>query len=291
DAKRKRVSDLLDTKIEVAKIMDIVKCSRSLVFKVAKMAKDGEGLERKAGKTGEEDQGGTHKSMNHLSNDFSVDPMTINRAVREDLGLASYTRTLRHLMTEDMKRERLTRCKKVLTWLNGNGSIVKIFSDKKIFTVDQVYNRRNDQWFGKQQKRYWGCTVQNIWCNNDGKKMPPFFFKAGEKIRKDTYYKVLRPISPTETMCGRKMVLHHTRRTCARNSALPTAEGHVALLLAGSEPVGLRRTNRTPHPNVDALNATIRTEWVNMLEEFLINSCKAFRPRVEPVIEAEGGHI
>ncbi|QQP51069.1 Uncharacterized protein FKW44_012285 [Caligus rogercresseyi] len=49
--------------------------------------------------------------MNHLSNDFSVDPMTINRAVREDLGLTSYTRTLRHLLTEDMRRKRLTRCK------------------------------------------------------------------------------------------------------------------------------------------------------------------------------------
>ncbi|QQP34797.1 Uncharacterized protein FKW44_022810 [Caligus rogercresseyi] len=46
-----------------------------------------------------------------------------------------------------------------------------------------------------------------------------------------------------------------------------------------------RKTNRTPHPNVDALNATIRTE------EFPINSCKAFRHRVEAVIEAEGSHI
>ncbi|QQP37638.1 Uncharacterized protein FKW44_017971, partial [Caligus rogercresseyi] len=38
-----------------------------------------------------------------------------------------------------------------------------------------------------------------------------------------------------------------------------------------------RKTNRIPHPNVDALKATIRTEWDNMPEEFLINSCKVFR--------------
>ncbi|QQP38520.1 Uncharacterized protein FKW44_019108, partial [Caligus rogercresseyi] len=50
-------------------------------------------------------------------------------------------------------------------------------------------------------------------------------------------------------------------------------------------------TNRTPHPNVDALKATIRTEWDNMSEELLINSCKAFRRHVEAVIEAEGGHF
>ncbi|QQP50208.1 Uncharacterized protein FKW44_011135 [Caligus rogercresseyi] len=52
-----------------------------------------------------------------------------------------------------------------------------------------------------------------------------------------------------------------------------------------------RDTNRTPHPNVDAIKTTIRTEWGNMSEEFLINSCKAFRRCVEVVIEAEGGHI
>ncbi|QQP58172.1 Uncharacterized protein FKW44_003403, partial [Caligus rogercresseyi] len=50
-----------------------------------------------------------------------------------------------------------------------------------------------------------------------------------------------------------------------------------------------KKTNRTPHPNVDALKATIRTEWDNMSEEFLINSCKSFRRRVEAVIKAEGG--
>ncbi|QQP57889.1 Uncharacterized protein FKW44_003037 [Caligus rogercresseyi] len=61
------------------------------------------------------------------------------------------------------------------------------------------------------------------------------------------------------------------------------AEGHVALLLAGSEPVGLCRVGRigeedhmTLHPNLDTLKATIRTEWDSNVEEFLINSCKTF---------------
>ncbi|QQP52600.1 Uncharacterized protein FKW44_004797 [Caligus rogercresseyi] len=94
---------------------------------------------------------------------------------------------------------------------------------------------------------------------SDGKKMLPFFLKAGEKIRKKTYYKVL------------------SRR-------------NVALLLAGSEPVGLRRVERIGE-ELDALKALIRTEWDNMSEEFLINSCKTFWRHVEAVIEAEGGHI
>ncbi|QQP34699.1 Uncharacterized protein FKW44_022674, partial [Caligus rogercresseyi] len=58
------------------------------------------------------------------------------------------------------------------------------------------------------------------------------------------------------------------------------------------KPIGLRRvgelemkTNRTPHPNVDTLKATIRTKWDNMSEKLLINFCKAFRRRVGAVMK------
>ncbi|QQP48901.1 Uncharacterized protein FKW44_009369 [Caligus rogercresseyi] len=119
DAKRMRISDLLDAEIEVAKIIDIVKCSRSLIFKVAKMKKNGEGLERKAGSGGynlkrtpeflerlekkvKEDP---TKSMNRLSDDFSVDPMTINRAAEEKIRKETYYKVLRYT---------------VLPWLKAN---------------------------------------------------------------------------------------------------------------------------------------------------------------------------
>ncbi|QQP51513.1 Hypothetical protein FKW44_012902 [Caligus rogercresseyi] len=43
--------------------------------------------------------------MSLLSNDLSVDPMTINRAVRGGFGVNLIHRTLRNLLTEDMKRK------------------------------------------------------------------------------------------------------------------------------------------------------------------------------------------
>ncbi|QQP52624.1 Uncharacterized protein FKW44_004830, partial [Caligus rogercresseyi] len=243
---------------------------------------------RVPGETGEEDQGGPTKSMNCLSNDFYVDPMTINRVVREDLGLTSYTRTMRHLLTEDMKRKRLTRCKKVLTWLKGNDSIV-IVSDKKIFT-----------------KRYRGCTVQNI-----RQEYASLLFKAGEKIHKETYYKVLRytvlPWLKAKYPEGNYVwtqdgVPSHTSDLCQKFCTVnmahfwpkdmwPSSSPDLNLLDFAVRGELERKANRIPHPNVDALKATIRTKWDKLLEEFLINSCKAFRVHVEAVIEAEGGHI
>ena len=39
----------------------------------------------------------------------------------------------------------LERSKLLLTWIKHHGSTVRLFSDKKNFTVDIAYNRRNDR--------------------------------------------------------------------------------------------------------------------------------------------------
>jgi inhibitor of nuclear factor kappa-B kinase subunit alpha len=121
-------------------------------------------------------------------------------AINKDLSLKSFTRVPRHLLTEVMKQKRLERCKKLRQYLRKNQSIVKIFSDKKIFTVDQVTNRRNDRFIAETPDEVKGVyrtkhpaqvMVLGV-LGSDGQKMPPYFFKAGEKIGTEAYYKVLR---------------------------------------------------------------------------------------------------
>ncbi|QQP37222.1 Uncharacterized protein FKW44_017422 [Caligus rogercresseyi] len=45
-----------------------------------------------------------------------------------------------------MKVKRLERCTKIRSTFHKKKSTVTIFSDKDIFTVDQVYSQRND-WY------------------------------------------------------------------------------------------------------------------------------------------------
>ena len=47
----------------------------------------------------------------------------------------------------------------------------------------------------------------------------------------------------------------------------------------------------TPHASVDVLKASVEKEWEGMEEEYLVRVCKAFRPRLEAMLEAEGGHF
>lgn len=52
-----------------------------------------------------------------------------------------------------------------------------------------------------------------------------------------------------------------------------------------------RKACAAPHPNVDSLKASVEEEWANMTGEFIMKTCKAFRPRIEAMIEAEGDHF
>ncbi|QQP56644.1 Uncharacterized protein FKW44_001372, partial [Caligus rogercresseyi] len=132
---------------------------------------------------------------------------------------------------------------------------------------------------------------------------------AEEKIRKKTYYKVLRYTVlpwlkvnyPEGNYVWTKVAApSHTsdlcQKFCTANMAHFWPKDMWPSFSPELNPLNFpvwgkleRKTNRIYHPNVDALKATIRTEWDNMSEEFLIS--KVFRRRVEAVTKAEGGHI
>ena len=41
----------------------------------------------------------------------------------------------------------------------------------------------------------------------------------------------------------------------------------------------------------ETLKASIRAAWAKMSKDYIIKICNACRPRLEAIIEAEGGHI
>ena len=48
---------------------------------------------------------------------------------------------------------------------------------------------------------------------------------------------------------------------------------------------------KTPYSSWETLKASIRAAWANMSKDYIIKTCKAFRPQLEAIIETEGGHI
>jgi len=52
-----------------------------------------------------------------------------------------------------------------------------------------------------------------------------------------------------------------------------------------------RRACATPHRNVADLKIAVEQEWANMSDDFLVKTCRSFRPRLEAMLDRGGNYI
>ncbi len=130
EQKRQRVYDLLDAGISQSKISEIVKMDMRSVHHIQQAKNDRKGVKRAPGSGGHNlkctpaflsdlkakiDEDPT-VSMVRRSRELGVSVGTVRMAVHNDLGLKSFVRVPRHLLTMSMKEKRLERCQKLLTF-------------------------------------------------------------------------------------------------------------------------------------------------------------------------------
>ena len=157
-SKRQRVSDLLRAQVKYDDIVRIVGVSKRTIANVRKRMEDGEDLSRKP--HGGQNKILTKKYLNSLKKTFKKDPFQSVRSVAKKRGVTHKTiltglkmidmesrvRPHRQFLSTTTQYTRVTKAKKLLSKLKKKvkGTVV-IFSDKKLFTVDQAYNSRNSR--------------------------------------------------------------------------------------------------------------------------------------------------
>lgn len=201
EGKRQRISDLLSAQIGIKKIMEIIGCSSALVYKVKNLKENNMGLARRPGSGGHnkkrtelfltgllsEIMVDPTQSMRKLGKELGVSKTTIRNAVG-DLGLFSYVRRRRQLLSEKTKEMRVLKGKRLLSWMKKHDrSTIRIFSDKKLWTVDQSRNSRNDRYLAfcveevppiNVTKHPASAMMLGVVASN-GKRMPPYWFPKG----------------------------------------------------------------------------------------------------------------
>ena len=158
EAKRQEVAILLRAQVRYSKIMEQCDVNRSTVKRVRRYLEDGIYLKSKS-------HGGHNKKLTpraffDLLKSIKAKPFesVTNMAKTKGLSKASVSRGLdkcgleskpcpqRQLLTETTKSTRFLKAKRLLCQLKKKPpSTVIIFSDKKMFTVDQSFNRRNSR--------------------------------------------------------------------------------------------------------------------------------------------------
>lgn len=162
EARRHRVAALIRAGLPQKDIAAQEECFIALVKKVAAKTRAGEDLARKNGSGGHnkvitddfkagilsEVTADPMLSQRKLAKELDVAPSTVRKAVKE-LGLTSYRRQRQQLLTDRIKVIRVEKGKRLLNQLKkGKTSslpTVIIFSDKKLWTVDEAHNSQNSR--------------------------------------------------------------------------------------------------------------------------------------------------
>ena len=246
----------------------------------------------------------------------------MERLVKQDLGLKTRAVTPIPKLYGQGKERRLERAKILLNWMKRgtNAQLIRVFSDEKLFTVDADLNRRNSRYLSglpvslvdpeikhfERGKNPAKVMMLGIVCS-DGKKCPPIFIPANERI----YLDIL------ETKVVPWLLDNYPEFNFVwQQDGAPAHTANIVQRYLNDRPFQHWPKNFWPpsspdlnpldysiwarmkddvqgvsHPNIDALKAKIAEKWAAMEEDYIRRVCGSFRRRIEATIAADGGHF
>lgn len=84
-----------------------------------------------------------------IAREMNIAPRTVSRIIRDDLHLRAYKRSTGHLLTEKLKAIRYERSKKLKRLHGKSGYKNILFTDEKIFTIEEKFNKQNDRIYAR----------------------------------------------------------------------------------------------------------------------------------------------
>ncbi|QQP38996.1 Transposable element tcb2 transposase [Caligus rogercresseyi] len=234
--------------------------------------------------------------MRKQAKNLGVSKDTIRNAV-QDLGLVSYVRRRRQLLSDASNETRVIKSKKLLT----------LDEAQRVLGPDLLRQEAVDSGSGPRQQndRYLAYCIEEVppinttkhpasammlgVVSSDGNRMPPFWFPKGLKIGAKEYLEVMQNDSTPGHKA--KITQNGVRRTWQHSGHGPSSSPDCNPLDYGIWGVVERKTCSIPHASVDALKAAVEKEWAEMSVDFIVKTCKAFRPQIEAMLKANGGHF
>jgi len=263
------------------------------------------------------------RTMRGMARELGVDEKSVRKAVKLS-GARSLARTKRFLLTETLKASRLARAKKILSMLKKNSPVI-LFTDEKYFTVDPVSNSRHDRYISDKhvsevpdrvrfapQTKHPSQVMMFGLVSSDGKKMDPVFLDSGLRLDSKLYIeKVLQPYvlpwiqanypDPEEYVFMQDGAPCHTSNMTQKwlkehlkfwpKDVWPPSSPDLNPLDFSIWAKVQAQACRQQHPSLETLKRSVSRAWAGLDPDYIKLTCKQFRPRLQKVIEAEGGYI
>lgn len=135
------------------------------------------------------------QSGSKMAKDLNVSQSTMQRVLKHDLGLIAYKKQRVHGLTGAQKTARVNKCRYLLQWHDGDEII---FSDEKLFLLQDSHNQQNDRVYASTLadapksklaiERYQNTSGVMVWGGISRKgKLPLLFIDKGVKINQEYY--------------------------------------------------------------------------------------------------------
>ena len=79
-----------------------------------------------------------------MSQELNTSTQSMSRLIRDDQHMRVHRRSKGHICTPALKEIQQTRAQRLLQWHAENGN-KNIFTDEKIFTIEEQYNDQNNK--------------------------------------------------------------------------------------------------------------------------------------------------
>lgn len=263
------------------------------------------------------------RSANELAKELHVSTESMNRILKNDLGLKPYKRQKVHELSAKQKKVRLDRSKALLR-RHARGDFPNIvFSDEKNFPLEQYLNKQNDRvWLAERSSENLDHRTVGrnqhppqvmVWAavTADGRS-PITFIEPGVKVNA-TYYRenvleaALKPWARKQfglrpwTFQQDSAPAHKARvnQDWLKNN-VPNFISHTEWPSKSPDANPLdyclwsileTKVGAKKYHSMDAFKKAIVREWAKIPEDHVRAACNSFTARLKEIVKAKGGHI
>jgi len=263
------------------------------------------------------------RSAHKMARNMDISRTSVRRILKHRLGVKAYKIRKVHALSEKHRKVRVERSKALLE-RHARGMLPNvIFSDEKIFTIDQSVNKQNDRVYleGRceensdhlQVTRCQAPAAVMVWGGVSASgRSPLVILPQGVKVNGPVYREqvlegALRPWAECH-FDGQPFTFQQD--SAPSHKARETQEWlrtHVPHFISAAEwppcspdlnPLDFSiwgilesKVSATKPTSVEQLKNTLRHEWDRIPVETLRAACEAFEERLKKIIKARGGHI
>ncbi|XGW24168.1 hypothetical protein V3C99_005958 [Haemonchus contortus] len=263
----------------------------------------------------------SERSMRKLAKEHNVSNSTMQRLVKEDIGLYPYKIAKGHCLTKEMKASRLEKCKKMKKTLARGENLGRIlFTGEKIFTVEPFRNPQKQRillpkgWPREvmvERSRFPRSVM--VWAGISSLgKTKLVFVEKGVKINAEIYRKqILEDAAIPWAESNAKNVNWTFQQDWApADSAKKTLQWCETMLpdfwtkeVRPSNSPDLnpmdfavwsileQKACAIEHRSLESLKKALLEAWNEISPEMIVRILRNFRKRLDACIKAKGGHF